>query len=115
KDDARAVLRGNQEGQLAGGTALNYAKVVGLLRNKQNRVCGVQVKDVFSGEEKELQAPLVINATGAWADELRGNIGKEQRLRLLRGSHLVFSQERIPIQDVVSFLHPQDHRPVFAF
>ena len=114
-DDARLVLRVIQEGQLAGGSVLNYAKVVGLLRNNQNKVCGVQVKDVFSGEEKELQAHLVINATGAWADEIRGIIGKEQRLRLLRGSHLIFSQERIPVKDVVSFLHPQDHRPVFAF
>ncbi|HSM24604.1 MAG TPA: FAD-dependent oxidoreductase, partial [Anaerolineaceae bacterium] len=114
-DDARLVYRVIQEGQLAGGSALNYAKVVGFLRNNQNKVCGVQVKDIFSGEEKELQASLVVNASGAWADELRGKIDRAPRLRLLRGSHLIFSQETIPLEDVVSFLHPIDHRPVFAF
>ena len=114
-DDARLVLRVIQEGQLAGGSAMNYAKVVGLLRNQSNQVCGVQVKDVFTGAEKELHSKLVVNATGAWADELRGKIGRTPRLRLLRGSHLIFSQERIPLQDAVSFLHPVDQRPVFAF
>ena len=114
-DDARLVYRVIQEGQLAGGKALNYAPVIGLLRNQHKKVCGVQVRDLLTEKETEVQAKLVINATGAWADEVRGNIGKSPRLRLLRGSHLLFSQERIPLEDAISFLHPTDHRPVFAF
>jgi len=114
-DDARLVYRVIQEGQAAGGTAINYAKVVGLLRNKPGKVIGIQVRDVLTGAEKEIKAGLVINASGAWADELRGMIDKPARLRLLRGSHLIFSHERVPLDDAVSFLHPQDHRPVFAF
>jgi glycerol-3-phosphate dehydrogenase len=114
-DDARLVLRVIQEGQLAGGTAINYAKVVGFLKNQKNRVCGVKLQDLLTDKETELKAQLVINATGAWADEMRSKIGREPRLRLLRGSHLIFSQEQIPLADAISFLHPSDHRPVFAF
>ncbi len=114
-DDARLVYRVIQEGQTAGGTAINYAKVVGLLRNSKGKVCGVQVKDALTGEEKEVQAGLVINASGAWADELRGKIGRPPRLRLLCGSHLIIPRERVPLDDAISFLHPDDQRPVFAF
>jgi glycerol-3-phosphate dehydrogenase len=114
-DDARLVYRVIQEGQAAGGTAINYARVEGLLRNSKGKVCGVQVKDALTGAEKEVRAGLVINASGAWADELRGKIGRSPRLRLLRGSHLIFSSDRVPLDDAISFLHPDDHRPVFAF
>jgi glycerol-3-phosphate dehydrogenase len=57
----------------------------------------------------------VINATGAWADELRAQIGQQPRLRRLRGSHLIFPAERFPLSRSISFLHHQDGRPVFAF
>ncbi len=114
-DDARLVLRVIQEGQAAGGYALNYAHVEELLRNKSGKVCGVQVKDMLTGKETEIQAGLVINASGAWADELRAKIGRPSRLRLLRGSHLIFPRQRVPLDDAISFLHPDDQRPVFAF
>jgi glycerol-3-phosphate dehydrogenase len=57
---------------------------------------------------------VVINATGSWADELRGNIEKKPRLRPLRGSHLVLPFERLPVTRSISFLHPRDGRPVMA-
>lgn len=114
-DDARLVYRVIQEGQSAGGSAINYTKVEDLLRNDKGKVCGVQIKDMFSGEEQEVRAGLVVNACGAWADGLREKIGKPPRLRLLRGSHLIFSHERVPLDDAISFLHPEDQRPVFAF
>lgn len=114
-DDARMVLRVLQEGVRAGGTAINYARVMGLLRAKNGRVCGVQLLDTVSGRTVEVQASVVINATGAWADELRGMVSRPPRLRQLRGSHLIFPHEKLPVKKVISFLHPIDRRPVFAF
>jgi glycerol-3-phosphate dehydrogenase len=58
---------------------------------------------------------VVINATGAWADELRSQVGGRARLRKLRGSHLVFPSHRLPLSRAVSIQHPQDGRFVFAF
>jgi glycerol-3-phosphate dehydrogenase len=57
----------------------------------------------------------VINATGAWADGLRQFVGAPARMRKLRGSHLVFDAEKLPLTRAVTFLHPHDGRPVFAF
>jgi glycerol-3-phosphate dehydrogenase len=61
-----------------------------------------------------VKARAVINATGVWADDLRARLGQGRRLRAIRGSHLVFPAERLPIPEAVSLLHPKDHRVVFA-
>jgi len=114
-DDARLVLRVLYEGVRAGGTAINYVRAAGLLRQQNGRVCGVQLLDQETGRTAEVKANVIVNATGAWADVLRGQIGQRPRLRQLRGSHLIFSREKIPVNKVISFLHPVDRRPVFAF
>src|SRR5512145_1412598 len=114
-DDARMVLRVLQEGVRAGGSAINYARVEGLLRDPRGRVCGVQLRDQAANRTAEVMAPVVVNATGAWADELRGTLGQPRRLRQLCGSHLIFPREKLPVNKVISFLHPVDRRPVFAF
>ena len=79
-------------------------------------MCGVVLRDTSGESERdaEVQAKVVINATGAWADTLRGEIQKKPRLRPLRGSHLVLPFNRLPLTRSVSFLHPRDGRPVFA-
>jgi glycerol-3-phosphate dehydrogenase len=117
-DDARLVLRVIQEAVQNGGTALNYARVIDLLLDRDGFVKGVLVEDQSTegdGHLCEVQAPAVINATGAWADQLRQSVGGRSRLRQLRGSHLVFPWERVPLNRAVSFLHPFDSRPVFAY
>jgi len=122
-DDARLVLRVLKEGieahrehSSAGrGIALNYAQVEDLRRDSTGHVSGVWVVDRVSGEHHELQGKVIINATGAWADRLRVKIGAQPRIRPLRGSHLIFRSSRFPLYQAVSFPHPEDGRPVFAF
>lgn len=115
-DDARLVLRVIREGVASGGAALNYTQVEGLLRRTStSRVCGVQVADRIRGQTTEVQAAAVINATGAWADDLRQELGARPRLRRLRGSHLVLPSQRLPLTRAVSLWHPWDQRPVFIF
>jgi glycerol-3-phosphate dehydrogenase len=114
-DDARLVFRIIREAVADGGLALTYTSVVSLLRTFRGRVCGVQVQDQASSDRTlEIQAKVVINATGAWGDELRGQLGLTRRLRSLRGSHLVISKDRLPLTRAVTFAHPSDGRPVFA-
>src|SRR3989304_10533253 len=114
-DDARLVLRVIREAVRDGGTALNYACVEGLLRDRSGQVHGIQLRDRISGHTIEVKAPIVISATGAWADHLRARVDAPPRLRQLRGSHLIFPWLKFPIKQTVSFAHPIDHRPVFAF
>lgn len=124
-DDARLVLRVIQEAVADGAVAINYARAVRVLRSGvHQRVCGVAIEDRASDMHpallhppttiREARASVVINATGAWADEMRQVIPANRRLRRLRGSHLVFSRERMPISRALSFWHPRDRRPVFA-
>ena len=113
-DDAQLVLRVLLEATKDGALALNYAHVEGLLKAK-GRVVGVAVRDLVPGPDKtvEVRARVVINATGAWADELRSQVGGRRRLRILRGSHIFFPLSKLPLTRAVTFLHPKDGRPVF--
>jgi glycerol-3-phosphate dehydrogenase len=117
-DDARLVLRVIREAVREGGTALNYAKVVTLLRSNRGLVQGVVVRDdtpEASGRTLEILAPVVINATGAWADEIRTQVGVPPRLRTIRGGHLAFPWRKLPLPRAVGMLHPRDGRGIFAF
>jgi glycerol-3-phosphate dehydrogenase len=113
-DDARLVLRVIREAVREGGAALNYARVESLLRSQSGRVCGVALRDQVSQRTAEVRAAVVISATGAWADDLRLQLGQRQKLRRLRGSHLILPTHRLPLRRAVTFLHPADRRPVFA-
>ena len=119
-DDARLALRVIREA-VADSTAdqpilaLNYACVTGLRRDEAGLVDGVTVRDEVSGQTAVIPARLVINATGAWADRLRREVGEKARIRPLRGSHLIFPGWRLPVAQAVSFLHPLDQRPVMIF
>jgi glycerol-3-phosphate dehydrogenase len=113
-DDARLVLRVIREAVRDGGTALNYATAQCLLFGKGGRVNGVLLRDEVTGRIIELRAGLVINATGAWADRLRSQVGGEARIRPSRGSHLIFPAWRLPVAQAITLVHPQDGRPVFV-
>ncbi len=114
-DDARLVLRLINDGCMAGGTALNYTKVIGIERDKQGRVAAINAQDAITGYKAEIRTKAVINATGAWAEQLHPSPVKGFHLRPLRGSHLIFPRAVLPLDRVISFAHPEDLRPVFMF
>ncbi|SHG58334.1 glycerol-3-phosphate dehydrogenase/oxidase [Massilia sp. CF038] len=113
-DDARLVLRVLQQAQAHGGVAVNYMAADSLLRSGST-VIGARLVDGVDGSAHEVRARLVINATGAWADQLRGQTGAPAKIRPLRGSHLIFPAWRLPLAQAVSLMHPHDGRPVFAY
>lgn len=124
-DDARLVLRVLQEAIQAGGQVMNYVQAKNLLKvdsaDHSGQVRGLVVEDVASldreknGEQLQLNASVVINATGAWADRLRSEVIDEKRIRPLRGSHLIFSRRQLPCEAALTLFHPEDKRPVFIF
>jgi len=117
-DDARLVLRVLADARAAGAVTLSYARVDELLRDGSGRVAGIALRDDGpdgGGRTAEIAAPVVVNATGAAADRLRGGIGGAPRIRPLRGSHLFFPAQRFPLAYAVGSSHPADGRPVFAY
>jgi len=114
-DDARLVIRVLREAVQAGGTALNYARAEQLLRTQDGQVCGVALRDASLPNDKtvEVKAKVVVNASGPWSDELRAQVGGTAHIRKLRGSHIIFSCERLPAPRAVTLFHPRDRRALF--
>ena len=113
-DDSRLVLRLINEAVASGASALNYTAVRCINRNDEGQVLGVEVEDVETLETKTLRSPAVINATGSWAEKLHPSPEPQRHLRPLRGSHLVFPAEVLPLTKGFSFIHPVDNRAVFV-
>lgn len=113
-DDVRQVLRLLHEGTTENSFPLNYMPVQTLIK-EGDHVVGAIIKDAETGKEYEVKSNIVINATGIWSDTLRNQISQTSRMRPLRGSHLIFPSARLPVKHCVSFLHPKDRRPVFAY
>ena len=115
-DDSRIVLRVIREAVQAGGTALNYVRAESLLRDNRGQVCGVALRDLASpsGRTAEIRGGAVVNAAGPWSDGLRAQVGRQPRLRKLRGSHLVLPHEKLPVRAALTLLHPRDKRAMFV-
>ncbi len=113
-DDSRLVLRLINEAVAGGALALNYTAVKRINRNDEGQVVGVDVEDVETLENRTLWSPAVINATGSWAEILHPSPEPRRHLRPLRGSHLVFPAEVLPLTRGFSFIHPADNRAVFV-
>ena len=127
-DDSRLVMRVLDEAINDGAQAINYLKAESLITNEQGLVVGATLKDTSSEDNAhsnvqsyDVYAKVVVSATGAWADTLRMQASKQteqsfhKQIRPSRGSHLVISQERLPLKQAYTFLHPIDKRAVFVF
>jgi len=113
-DDARLVLRLINEAVSSGARVLNYTAARQIRRTDDGYVAGVVIEDTETLERKTISTRTVINATGAWGEELHPSPDPKQHLRPLRGSHLVFPPSVIPIDEAVALVHPDDGRPVFV-
>lgn len=113
-DDARLVLRVIDEASQNGGSALNYTKVKKILRDSKGFVKGVVAVDTETGEESSFHTQAIINATGTWAETLHPSPQKGLHLRPLRGSHIFFSPEDLPVRHAMGLIHPADKRPLFV-
>ena len=123
-DDSRLVMRVLDEATHDGAHAINYRKASSLITNDQGLVVGATLEDTASQKSShtyDVRAKVVVSATGAWADTLRMQASKQtqqnfnKQIRPSRGSHLVVSQQRLPIHQAYTFLHPDDKRAVFVF
>ena len=69
-DDVRLVLTVLGEAERFGTVMANRCEVTGLI-DEGGRADGVRVRDAMSGNEIEIRADNVVNATGVWADTIR--------------------------------------------
>jgi len=115
-DDARLTLETALDATRAGATVATWARVVRFVKDEAGRVLGAVVRDEIGGEEKEIRAHAVVNATGPWTDD---TIAMSRRiehslLRPTKGVHIVVDHHKLPVQHAVVCFHPVDGRVLFA-
>ena len=96
-DDVRLVLTVLGEAARFGAVFANRCEVGSLTD------AGVMIRDGVTGDEFELEAGTVVNATGVWADRLRPdelrNEAEVPVIRPSRGTHLLVSPDKLPVVD----------------
>jgi glycerol-3-phosphate dehydrogenase len=114
-DDSRLAVNLAQTAAGLGAKILNYAKCTGLLKT-DGLVSGVTVEDIESGENFEVKALCVINATGIYVDELRAkDDGKSKPMvTVSQGIHIVLPKEFLPGDAAIMIPKTADGRVLFA-
>lgn len=114
-DDARLAITLALTAADHGAALLNHMPVVGLLK-REGLVTGVRARDSETGAEHEVQARVVVNATGVFVDELR-ELDDEAGAPLVavsQGVHLVLPREFLPGDTAVMVPQTDDGRVLFA-
>jgi glycerol-3-phosphate dehydrogenase len=94
-DDARHTMEIARTAAAYGAVTTISTRVVDLLREGE-RVVGARVRDQETGEEFDVSARQVVNATGVWTDELQDLVGRGRiKVRASKGIHLVVPRDRI--------------------
>ncbi len=114
-DDARLAINLAQTAVDLGATAVNYFPVVGLTHHA-GLLDGVLARDAESGEEHEIRARVVINATGVFTDRIRRMDDEAVRpmVRASQGVHVVVDSTFMPGDSAIMVPETDDGRVLFA-
>ena len=114
-DDARFNLALVQTALEAGATLLNYCEVTALLKSG-GKLAGAVVRNGLTGEEAEVSARAVVNATGPFGDALRllDDPQAEPILRASSGAHLVLDARYSPPDTGLLIPRTEDGRVLFV-
>ncbi len=97
------------------GFPVNYLRVVELLK-AGGRVSGVVVEDLEREERCQIRARAVVNATGVFADQIRGmdQPGEEPLVVPSQGIHVVLDGGFLPGDHAMIIPRTEDGRVLFA-
>jgi glycerol-3-phosphate dehydrogenase len=100
-DDSRLVLTVLGEAERFGAVVANRLEVQSLLHDDSGYARGVRVKDRIGGDEFEVRAGTVVNATGVWADRISPDEFYEAEdvphIRPSRGTHITMANDKLPL------------------
>ncbi len=115
-DDSRLLVHLVQTAVEHGACALNYARVVGLRKDAGGYVTGLEFRDEESGCGCAVSARCVVNAGGAFCDDVRrlDEPGAEPMIAPSQGVHLVLDRTFLPGDTAIMVPHTRDGRVMFA-
>jgi glycerol-3-phosphate dehydrogenase len=114
-DDARLAVNLAQSIVDAGGTPVNYTRVVGLTYSGK-MIDGVQLEDAIDGSQRRVRARVVINATGIFTDSLL-RMDQKTAAPLIthsQGVHLVLEKRFLKGRTAIMVPQTEDGRVLFA-
>jgi glycerol-3-phosphate dehydrogenase len=115
-DDARLLINLVTTAAEQGATLLNYVEVTHLHLGDDGFVDGVLARDLESGQEFQVRAKVVINATGVFCDTIRqmASPGCSPLIAPSQGIHLVFDRSFLSGNSAIMVPHTSDGRVLFA-
>jgi glycerol-3-phosphate dehydrogenase len=95
---------------------LNYAKVNQIKTDETRSIRAVCFEDTISGEIFEIKTSLVVNAAGPWVVDVISldAFPPQKELLLSKGTHIVFSHHKFPLQQALYFDDIEKKRMIFA-
>lgn len=115
-DDVRLVLTILGEAERYGAVLANDVAAERTLE-QDGEVVGVLARDTQSGDEFEIRARHVVNATGVWADQLHPTDARETDVPVIRpsrGTHLTFASEDLPLRKTALVVPAGEGRMMFT-
>jgi glycerol-3-phosphate dehydrogenase len=115
-DDARLLIALARTAAEDGACLLNYARVSSLVKDGGSKVTGLNFRDEETGLKHALAARCVINATGAFCDELRraDDADAASLIAASQGAHIVLSARFLPGNAALMVPRTRDGRVMFA-
>lgn len=114
-DDSRLLANLAETAVEQGATIANYMRVERLLK-QGSELSGAVAVDLEGGEEIEIRAEVIINATGAFTDSIRrmANADATPMISPSQGIHLVFPGRFLSSDHAIMVPHTRDGRVMFA-
>lgn len=113
--DSRMIISLLQTASKNAAIIKNYCEVIEFLYDKNNKIKGVKYFDKTQNKTYEINAKIVVNATGANVDNLRLKDDKSSNeiLALSSGIHIVVSKEFLPFEEGILLPNTRDGRVIF--
>lgn len=114
-DDARLAINLAQTTEREGATPLNYMKVVGLLKDEQLRLTGVEVIDTITEKSYKIYAKVIVNATGIFTDKIHKMYNPAHKKTVVpsQGIHLMLEASFLQSEDAIMIPKTSDGRVLF--
>ena len=111
-DDARLTIAFARSAEAAGAHVFNHAEVTAVQPAPGRG--RLRVRDRWTGDEREVAARVILNATGVWVDALRSGHPDKPLVRVSQGVHLVVDRDRLGGEQALLRPRTADGRVLFA-
>ncbi|MGA7109431.1 MAG: glycerol-3-phosphate dehydrogenase/oxidase [Terracidiphilus sp.] len=115
-DDARLLIHLAMTAAEHGAALVNYFPATGLLRDAEGYINGATARDEETGEELNISARIVVNATGVFTDSIRkmADPAADPLVVTSQGIHLVFDRSFLKGDTALMVPRTSDGRVLFV-